>query len=293
MPQFLIGFWCGCAAAALVGCLLYAMKKRQLEEAADRQPTVEKEEKSDAKEPKAFDARVLLIDDSRLSRTVMKEFLSDKALEIHEAEDGTESLKLVQKYAFDLIFLDQCMPGIDADETLHRLRTEGGVAREVPVVAVGSAVRKENEKVYLAKGYAACMGKPIQGNRISEIVEQVLSKKQSSQIPKGFSYETGLDNFDGNESVYRETLVLFADLWKERKEQLQCFLREGNLQEYAILIHAIKGDSRTLGAHTLGELAYAQELKAKEGDGEAIENSMEALLEEGDKTAAYFVRIGS
>lgn len=294
MLQFLIGYWCGCVSAVLVICLLYANKKGQLEEAAEKKTTVEAEESvKPGAATEASGPRVLLIDDSKLSRTMMKEYLADKGLEIFEAEDGAESLKLVRKYEFDLIFLDQCMPGMDGDETLYFLRSDGGVSVEVPVVAVGSAIRRDNAEEYRAKGYAACLGKPIQKNRLDEIVTQMLSGPKKGKIPTGFSYQKGLENFDGNEAIYRETLVMFAELWKERREQLLGFLADNNMQEYAILIHAIKGDARTLGAYTLGELAYAQELKAKEGDGEAIKNSMEALLKECETTVAYFIQICS
>ena len=57
------------------------------------------------------------------------------------------------------------------------------------------------------------------------------------------------------------------------------------------MIHAIKGDARTLGAEGLGELAYAQELQAKAGDAEAVEKGFAKVMSEGDLTAEYFKRM--
>ena len=56
-----------------------------------------------------------------------------------------------------------------------------------------------------------------------------LSEDALLQIPEGFSYQKGLKNFDGNEELYKETLLLFSSLWEERKEQLQQFLKEENM----------------------------------------------------------------
>lgn len=295
MPQFLIGFWCGCVATTLVLCLLYANKIRQMKENAQKNSNSAKENAGPAEEEQRSLnlPRVLLVDDSRLSRTLMKGILEKKDLEIFEAANGTESLKLAKKYQFDLIFLDQNMPGLDGDETLERLWEECGVKREVPVIAVGSAVRKANEKEFRQKGYVACLGKPVQENRMEEILEQVLPRQEEGEKPEGFSYRSGLANFDGNEEAYRETLVLFAELWEERKKQLQQFLEEKNMQEYAILIHAIKGDARTLGADVFGGIAYEQELKAKEGNCEAVKEGFERVIQTGDKTAEYFIRMFS
>lgn len=304
MAQFLIGFWCGCVAATLVLCLLFANKIRQWKEIAAREEDYRESPKEalSAGEPVTTDTRVLVVDDSRLSRTVIRDILLKRNLEVHEAENGMESLKLVKKYTFDLIFIDQHMPGLDGDETLLRLKNEGGVGKEVPVVAVGSVVRKEHEPEFREKGYAACLGKPIQENRVDEILAAVLPNKEKEglcrdeekeEALRGFSYRKGLDNFDGNEEGYRETLCLFAELWIERKAQLQQFLNEENMPEYAILIHAIKGDARTLGAELLGEMAYEQELQAKAGEIAAVRAGFNRVVEEGDKTAGYFMQMFS
>lgn len=293
MVQFLIGFWCGCMATILVGCIAFSNRIRQFKEEkkAGAEPKKEAQPEGVAGCPEG--PCVLLVDDSKLSRTVLKELLGKHELDIYEAGSGTESLKLVKEHSFDLIFIDQHMPGMNGDETLQYLRERGGVPDDVPVVAVGSTVRKEHEEEYRGKGYAACLGKPLQENRLNEILARLLPKKETDEKPEDFSYRKGLTNFDGNEEVYRETLVLFADLWEERKEQLRQFLEEGNMPEYAILIHAIKGDARTLGAEGLGELAYAQELQAKAGDGEAVEKGFAKVMREGDKTAEYLKRMYS
>lgn len=286
MIQFLIGFWCGCLAATLVWGLLYANKGKQSEETEKEEPGAE--------EGTAFAAgpKILLIDDSRLSRKVMKEYLAKRHPQVFEAGSGPEGVKLAKSHSFDVIFVDQCMPGMDGDETLHRLHKDAGVEQNVPIIAVGSAVRKENEAELRLKGYVTCLGKPIQENRLDEILTEVLPEKESVP-PEGFFYEKGLDNFDGNDEGYRETLVLFADLWLERRAQLKLFLDENNMQEYAILIHAIKGDARTLGADGLGELAYAQELSAKAGDSDAIKSTFDRVMGAGDAVAEYFKKMYS
>lgn len=292
MPQFLVGFWCGCAAATLVLYLMFANRLRQVKEQQRKNGEKKKTPEFSNTEEKQRGPGpcVLLIDDSKLSRTVIKEILLKKDLNIHEAGCGFDGIKLAKKYNYDLIFIDQHMPVMDGDETLRYLWSEAGVGRDVPVVAMGSAVRKENEELFREKGYVTCLGKPIQRNRLEEIVSQWIPNEKKTDVPEGFSYEAGLANFDGNEEAYRETLVLFAQLWEERREQLKQFLEEENMQEYAILIHAIKGDARTLGALDLGELAYAQEMKAKAGDTETIRTTFESVRTAGDKTAEYFIR---
>lgn len=295
MVQLLIGFWFGCAATVLVGSIVLSNRLRQMNEVLGKDRKKKKEKEVPKEDIAEFSEgpRVLLVDDSRLGRTMMKEYLSKHELDVWEAENGRESIKLAQTQTFDLIFIDQHMPGMDGDETLRYLREKGNVSSEVPVVAMGSAIRKEHAEEYREKGYAACLGKPIQENRLNEILTGLLPGKTKEEKPEGFSYRKGLTNFDGNEPVYRETLVLFADLWEERKEQLRQFSETGDMTEYAILIHAVKGDARTLGAEGLGELAYEQELLAKAGDAEAVKTGFAKVIKEGDITSEYFKRMFS
>lgn len=93
--------------------------------------------------------------------------------------------------------------------------------------------------------------------------------------------------FAGDEALYRETLQLYVDMWEERKDTLKMLLEEDNSKDYAILVHAIKGDVRTLGGEALAEVAYRQELQAKAGELHKVREEFSQLVALGDETAAY------
>lgn len=288
MPQFLLGFWCGCVVSVLIVCLGYVYwqtrkKQKKTKVSRRKQPVIKS--KTPSFVPKA---RVLLVDDSKLSRTLIREFLKNRPIEIAEAESGAECLAKCRKESYDLIFMDFNMPGGSGVETLAHLKDRGMKNPQVPVVIMGSGVRQENEAKYLEMGFADCLAKPVQKSRLEEILMLNLPEEALLPIPEGFSYPNGLKNFDGNEELYKETLVLFSALWEERKEQLRVFLEEENMQEYAILIHAIKGDARILGAVALADLAYEQELLAKEGNAEAVRQGFSVVIENATYTAEYF-----
>ncbi len=290
MPQFLLGFWCGCVFSVLIIFWINFFVRKKKEQSAMRK-TSGKKWVAPRNEKNFFvpKAKILLVDDSKLSRKLIKDFLKDRPIEIAEAESGAECLVKCRKETFDLIFMDLNMPGGSGLETLKRLKNEAKGFPQVPVIVMGSNVRQENETEYLELGFAGCLAKPIQISRLEEILMLNLLEDALLQIPEGFFYWKGLENFDGNEALYKETLILFSTLWEERKEQLQQFLAEENMAEYAILIHAVKGDARILGADALAELAYEQELSAKEQDVEAVRSSFSNVIETGTKTAEYFM----
>ncbi len=291
MLLFLMGFWCGGVAMALVFCgINIRHKKRMKKEAAPEKETVKKEKQKKVGYGVTFstrNTRILLADDSRLSRTVIKEILGQTGIEFSEAESGAECIRLAEDNHYDMILLDQLMPGMSGAETLQKLRRIGECKR-IPVIVVSSSVNRENEKGFLEKGFSDCLSKPIQSNRLEELLLKWLPSEKVIQKPDGYSYQNGLNNFDGNVEAYEETLLLFAQLWEERKEQLSAFLDEENMGEYAILIHAIKGDARTLGADFFAKQAYEQELAAKAGNIASIKESYRSVILTGDKTTEYF-----
>jgi len=284
--QFIFGFACGCIVTCLAFYCIYLYRKKSNTVHSEHVQETKQKSREQVLSFLAPEAKILLVDDSRLSRTVIKEFFWGTKVDIIEAGNGAECLKLAKSDRFDMILLDLMMPGMDGLETLRRL--QGGLNKETPVIAVSSGIRRENEKNYEEMGFVGCLGKPISAKRMEEVMLRYLPREKVFRRPDGFSYESGLKNFDGNEKAYQETLVLFADLWNERQGMLQQFLEEENMAEYAILIHAIKGDARTLGATILGKLAYEQELKAKEGDAEAVRSSFEKVITTGRKTAEFF-----
>ena len=296
MLLFFMGFWCGGVAMSLVFCGIHVRYKK-----GGKQEVTPEKGAGKTEDRKTVDygitlftrnTRLLLADDSKLSRTVIKEILGQTGIEFGEAESGAECIRLAECNHYDMIILDQLMPGMSGTETLQKLRRIGECKR-IPVIMVSSSVNRENEKEFLGKGFSDCLAKPIQSNRLEELLLKWLPSDKIIQKPEGYSYQNGLNNFDGNTEAYEETLLLFAQLWEERKEQLSAFLKEENMTEYAILIHAIKGDARTLGADLFGKQAYEQELAAKAGDIASIKESYRRVILTGDKTAAYFKSICS
>jgi serine phosphatase RsbU (regulator of sigma subunit) len=56
---------------------------------------------------------ILVIDDSKLSRAIVRKTLSKMNMSITEARDGKEGLEILSKNSFDLILLDIVMPNLD------------------------------------------------------------------------------------------------------------------------------------------------------------------------------------
>ena len=84
--------------------------------------------------------RVLVVDDSAMMRMVLRKSLDMAkvhALEIVDATNGVEAMKMIQEGKFDLMFCDLNMPGMNGDELLERLSKIKGV--DIPPIVIVSS----------------------------------------------------------------------------------------------------------------------------------------------------------
>lgn len=193
MEVFIMGFCCGVLFATIIVSIIFACarrekKERELEALERGEQTGEQGYSMSFQAP---GAKLLLVDDSRLSRQVVKDFLQQTNIEIAEANNGAECLKMVKEKKYDLIFMDLVMPKPDGIETCRRLKTEENLCKDVPVAVVSSKVEKEQEEEYKKLGFAGCLPKPVRGNQLEALLLQLLPSEKVIRQPEGFSYQNG------------------------------------------------------------------------------------------------------
>nr|WP_321269442.1 hybrid sensor histidine kinase/response regulator [uncultured Tolumonas sp.] len=89
--------------------------------------------------------RILVVDDSITSRTLLKNVLESYGYEVKTAVDGTDALALLQTEPFDLVSSDVEMPQMDGFELTARLRADERFAR-LPIVLVTSLESQDDRQ---------------------------------------------------------------------------------------------------------------------------------------------------
>jgi len=123
----------------------------------------------------APDAAVLVVDDTPMNLAVFKSLLKRTGVQIDTAESGDEGLKLASAKKYDMIFLDHMMPGKDGIETLHELhaQSENPNLQTPTVCLTANAISGAREK-YLSEGFDDYLTKPIDAERLEEMLMQYL-----------------------------------------------------------------------------------------------------------------------
>ncbi|MBR5740993.1 MAG: Hpt domain-containing protein [Firmicutes bacterium] len=89
---------------------------------------------------------------------------------------------------------------------------------------------------------------------------------------------------------YLELLRDFSGGFEERKEELDRFVLRGELGEYNIRIHSLKGSLRTIGAEKPAEEAFALEQASGQNDGSFVHANHAAFMTECTELAKQIAK---
>ncbi len=119
--------------------------------------------------------KILLIDDIKEFRALVKIFLSEK-FEIITAKDGLEALAYLENGLVpDAIVTDLMMPRLDGYQLISRLKNNKQY-KEIPVIVL-SNIDKHTEREKLQKsGISGYLIKPFSPNELRENLEDMLTK---------------------------------------------------------------------------------------------------------------------
>ena len=83
-----------------------------------------------------------------------------------------------------------------------------------------------------------------------------------------------------DDELYAQVLESYLEQGQDYKQQLPLYYKEKNWKEYAIVAHAVKSSSLSIGAVTLSDLAKEQEFLGKDGNAEEISRTYEGFYQE-------------
>ena len=124
----------------------------------------------------APEAHILLVDDNELNLEVATAILEDTKIQITTAMSGQECVDKLREQRFDMVFLDQMMPGMSGIETLKMIRDEK-VAEGTPVIAFTADAVVGAKESYLKEGFAGYLPKPIVYPELERLLIEFLPKR--------------------------------------------------------------------------------------------------------------------
>jgi two-component system chemotaxis response regulator CheY len=117
---------------------------------------------------------VLVVDDSRVMRNIVKNTFEQLKIPVHflEAPDGAKALQVLVSNKVDLVLLDWNMPNLSGIDFLKKVRALDKY-RNTPIIMVTSEASKLNVVEAVREGVTAYITKPINPNVFMEKLSKI------------------------------------------------------------------------------------------------------------------------
>jgi signal transduction histidine kinase/CheY-like chemotaxis protein len=255
---------------------------------------------------------VLAVDDTAVNREVLNEALTSFGIAADLAESGEEALEKVQAKAYDIIFMDCSMPGMDGFTATGLIRAMEAEAGRKPskVIALTAHVGGGEALRWQEAGMDAYIAKPFTLPQLASVIEPVADGSIRTAAPPSPLDIQAAPPPDWRDAplVAQETLDMFAMLsgangasvagkvfglfQSHAPKGLQDLMKglEGAYAEGAKLAHALKSMCNSAGARRAALICQAIEdsLKSEQRpEQEWLDALAQAIEETVDAMSAF------
>ncbi len=226
---------------------------------------------------------ILVVEDGKSQREMLKNFLEREGHKVAEAEDGEQALEKIQKHHYDLLLLDYKMPGMDGMQVLQEVQK---INCEIDVVIITAYGTIESAVEAMKAGAIDYITKPIEFDELLFLMGRVAERRtllRENEVLRGELKQRGvkLDNI-----IYRS----------RKMEELVNLAGRVATSRANVLIRGESGTGKELLARLIHNLSPRSEKPMLAVSCAALhENLLESELfghERGAFTGAHARRIG-
>lgn len=151
-------------------------------------------EKNGALKTAAQESRqLLLVDDDANNRAALSRRLTMRGYTVDVAEDGPDALARILRKSYDLVLLDQMMPGMNGIEVLRRIRNSYSQS-ELPVIMITGVGASQTAVDALHAGANDYVVKPVDALVVAARIQSQLARSEADRVMRMLDPLTRLGN---------------------------------------------------------------------------------------------------
>lgn len=190
--------------------------------------------------------QVLVVDDEKLIRDVIKEYLLLENMEVIEASNGEEAIDVIKNEDVDIVIMDIMMPKMDGYTACREIKK----IKDVPFIMLSARGEEYDKLIGFDLGIDDYVTKPFSPKELVARIKAITKRKESA----GTCYQIkGIKIDDLAHDVYVDEIRVYLtpkeyDLLKYFIENKNIALSRENLLSH-IWGYDFYGDDRTVDTH--------------------------------------------
>ncbi len=193
--------------------------------------------------------KILVVDDEKEMRQLLKIYLQQENYQVEEAVDGSEAYQKILKNDYDLMILDVMMPLMDGWETIEQVRK----VSDLPIILLTAKGAIEDKVQGLSTGADDYLVKPFDAAELIVRVKALLRRaKKTNDSDEWLKYKGITLNLSERTVMFEGQMI---NLTQTEFDLLEMFLsHRGKVFSREQLVELIwgmefTGDDRTVDSH--------------------------------------------
>jgi len=145
--------------------------------------------------------RILVVDDSEVNRTVIRDFLFMAGYGVDVVDSGAAAIIATDNFRYDCILMDLQMPEMDGVETMQMIqeRSKYRGVQPPPIVALTAHATDDHQARCLTAGMNSFLVKPIEPSRLIEVVRQLVKGTSGDEVDSPPIFKSKAEGVDGTD----------------------------------------------------------------------------------------------
>jgi signal transduction histidine kinase/CheY-like chemotaxis protein len=204
--------------------------------------------------------RILFADDHEDIRTLTTHQLKRQGHHVVIAKDGKQALRAFGSATFDVVLLDQEMPGMTGEEVARavRLAEQGKKTRTFLIASTGNT-GSEDVRRLMAAGFDNVLGKPFRLEDLNLVLSSSPAAQRASKAlpasaaPLVTNFAELTARVGGDEKLLKRMIRMFLKDTPKRLAGIAAAIRRKDPEALASLAHTLKGSVSIFGAKAARE----------------------------------------
>ena len=225
--------------------------------------------------------RILLVEDNITNQRFAEALFSKLNCYVDITYDGAEALFSMEKFPYDIVFMDVQMPVMDGIAATQKLRSgaAGETNKRTPIIAMTAQAFSQDRDRCLNAGMDDYISKPVVPEKLSRLIKKWVPdayyldlESPQGEVVMSSQSRSNLPVFD--QAAFRKRCIYDAELeqtilhgsmgdLESQVKLLKQLLQEQNCRQLERTAHALKGTAGTLSALRLHASAQQLELSAR------------------------------
>ena len=238
--------------------------------------------------------KALLAEDNPTNRAVALAMLEKLGVKAEAVEDGAAALSAAESRAYDLVFMDVQMPGMDGGEVTRRIRAAEKKGRRfarnhdgpLPVVAMTAHAMEGDRERFLEAGMNDYVSKPIALDTLCAVLRRVrmpqdaaraVRQERADNLQEAAPVSASVPDWDaqaltvrmmGDRESVATVINVFLEDMPSQIERVNADIRNGSVEAARRTAHAIKGAAGNVGGIAMRDVAARMESLLEDGQPE-------------------------